>query len=81
MTDAKMTIEEAREIVKNGSWTEYHISNAEYFINGWESRQTEVDELKKKIEKVREDINWMLNNKKLLNPIVFEYLEKTNDRG
>ena len=35
----------------------------------------EVEEMKKKLEKVRMDINWMLNNRKFLNPSVFEYLE------
>ncbi len=28
------------------------------------------------LRKVREDINWMLNNRKFLNPDVFDYIDK-----
>ena len=41
-----------------------------------------VEELKKQnaslvgaLERVQQDINWMLNNQKFLNPDVFDYLE------
>lgn len=29
------------------------------------------------LKKVREDINWMMNEQKLLNPFVFKYLDET----
>jgi len=32
--------------------------------------------LHKALERVREDINWMLNNQKFLNPEVFDYIDE-----
>ncbi len=31
--------------------------------------------------KVREDINWMLNNRKFLNPNVFDYLDEATEQA
>lgn len=33
-----------------------------------------VSVLEEKLKRATEDINWMLNNEKLLDPVVFEYL-------
>ena len=48
MTEGKMTIEKARELQANSE-------EACWFIDGWESRQTEVDELKKIIKRLKHD--------------------------
>ncbi len=34
-------------------------------------------ELLEALEKAEQDINWMLNNQKFLNPEVFDYIEET----
>ena len=36
----------------------------------------ERDKALKVLERVRQDINWMLNNERLLNAFVFNYLHK-----
>ncbi len=33
------------------------------------------------LKKVEEDINWMLNNRKFLNPDVFDYLDKAIEKA
>ena len=40
--------------------------------SAWEA---ERDALRTRMERVRADVYWMLNNGKLLNPEVFEYLD------
>ena len=37
--------------------------------------------LVKALEKAREDINWMLNNEKFLNPQVFDYIDEVIDEA
>ena len=63
MTEDKMDIEKAREVIRKFmalpslNVTLSHIADyneANGFINGWESRQTEIDELKKEIECLRD---------------------------
>ncbi|KKM75308.1 hypothetical protein LCGC14_1391630, partial [marine sediment metagenome] len=33
------------------------------------------------LKKVEEDINWMLNNRKFLNPNVFDYIDKAIEKA
>lgn len=35
-----------------------------------------AEDMYEALGKVREDINWMLNNERFLNPAVFDYLDK-----
>ncbi len=37
--------------------------------------QYQAEDMYKTLVKVQEDINWMLNNQRFLNPEVFDYLE------
>lgn len=39
-----------------------------------------IAELEDALQKAREDINWMLNSQQLLNPFVFDYIDKVLDK-
>ena len=79
MTD-KMTIEKAREILGDwkdfnlrypkmdllsGGLIERTLFFSEGFVTAWESRQTEVDELKKEIERLKEKPKHRFNGERV----------------
>jgi len=35
-----------------------------------------IEQLEARLEKARQDVNWMLNNRQFLNPDVFDYLDQ-----
>jgi len=44
--------------------------STEYLLN------KRIAELEARLEKARQDVNWMLNNRQFLNPDVFDYLDQ-----
>ncbi len=54
-----------------------------FFAKGYHPTPSKTDDLGRKLKiaeealkKSREDINWMLNSQKFLNPFVFDYIDK-----
>jgi hypothetical protein len=79
------TLRKAARLGKNARRVEAVDAHADAWeddIIAWCDTTVERDALRQRLEaaeralhRVREDLNWMLNNRKFLNPDVFEYID------
>ena len=68
------------ERVKHGEHKS-RLPNAQEMLAGIAKLRQDKADMLATLEKVQQDINWMLNNQQFLNPHVFEYLDVAIDKA